>query len=80
MLAQNSFEHKGLFAGRELGGVACFEGSVRRATLGDDEVVRVVEVVTACVDSLDGVLGALWIVGIFHTSRQAWVGLALALL
>ena len=66
MLAQNSFQHKGLFAGRVLG---CFVGSVRRTALGDDEVVRVVEVVTACVDSLDGVLSAVWIVGIFHTSR-----------
>ena len=69
MLAQDSFEHKGLLAGRVLGGVACFVGSVRWTALGDDEVVRVVEVVTAGVDSLDGVLGALWIVRIFRTSR-----------
>ena len=80
MLAQNSFEHQGLFARRELGSVASFVGSVRRAALGDDEVVGVVEVVAAGVDSLDGVLGSLWIVGVFGTTRQGWVGLALALL
>lgn len=49
--------------------MACFVGSVRRTALGDDKVVRVVEVVAAGVDSLDGVLGSLWIVGVFGTSR-----------
>ena len=48
--------------------MACFMGSVRRTALGDDKVVGVVKVVTTGVDSLDGILGSLWIVGVFGTS------------
>lgn len=56
-------------------------GSVCGTALGDDEVVGVVEVVAAGVDSLEGILGSLWVatVGVLCTGRQGWVGLALAL-
>jgi len=60
-----------LLAGRELGGVRCFMGSMCGTALGDDEVVGVVEVVAAGVDSLEGILGSLWVatVGVLCTGR-----------
>jgi len=46
-------------------------GSVCGTALGDDEVVGVVEVVAAGVDSLEGILGSLWVatVGVLCTGR-----------
>ena len=43
--------------------------SVSRTALGDDEVVRVIQVVSTGIDSLDRVLGSLWVASVFRISR-----------
>lgn len=52
------------------------------STFSDYEIIGVVKVVTAGVDSFNGILSPLWVgrCSVFCTSRHCWVGWALTLL
>lgn len=53
--------------------------SMSWTTLGYDQVVWVIQVITAALDLFHRVLGSLWVADEFWGSGQGWLGLALSL-